>query len=149
MTQRQGWIVECLRSLCNPKPQDRITTDKGRRMSPFAPLVKVPSGKPGPCYGSALTFVGPKYKPLISAIPTIYSAKPLETCFEACLDMLCSNFDASVSLDACFEVYLKACLRKQENLFVRLVKSPRVQRLALRSASNLASSGEVFTKGSL
>ena len=65
-----------------------------------------------------LTFSGPKNGFLISAIWSIYLAAPLKTCFEACLDMLCSNFDAPVSLEACFEVCLEADLRKPKNILV-------------------------------
>ena len=55
------------------------------------------------------------------------------------------DFDAPVSVEACFEVCSEAHLRNQKIFLVRIFKLPsRLQRLALRLASNLASSSEVF-----
>ena len=61
------------------------------------------------------TFLGPKRGPLILAMFSISGAEAPEACCEASLKMWCSNDEALVSLEACFQVCLKGIfLRQQE-----------------------------------
>ena len=51
---------------------------------------------------------------------SISSAEAAEACFEACIELLCSNDEGLLSLEACFEVYLKGIfLRQQETVLLQ------------------------------